>query len=82
MDLIPLEVDFRALVAGLNAAGIKDHKIEMLCGFSKGYVAQLRCGNIGRMSFNHGARLYNLWLVETASPQSTGIQFHLTAESI
>ena len=59
--MIPLEIDAPQLIADLNAWGWKDHKIEMVCGFSQGYVAQVRFGSIKLLSYQRAARLYNFW---------------------
>jgi len=59
--MIPLTIDRTAILADLNTWGFGDYKIEAICGFSIGYVAQLKCGNIGHMSYERAARLYNFW---------------------
>ena len=66
MKQIPAHIDHQAIIKDLNALGHKDYSIEMLCGYSIGYVAQLKCGNIQRMSYDRAARLYNIWVEETA----------------
>ena len=58
--MIPI-VDHRQCVADLNAWGWRDYKIDLVCGFTGGYVAQIKCGNIALMSQDKAARLYNLW---------------------
>ena len=65
MKQIPAHIDHQAIIKDLNALGHKDYSIEMLCGYSIGYVAQLKCGNIQRMSYDRAARLYNIWVEET-----------------
>lgn len=58
--MIPEKIDAPALIADLNKWGMKDSKIEFACGFSGGYVAQIKCGNLKRMSYPKGAALLNL----------------------
>ena len=62
MNQIPASLDIQQMLADLHANGWKDYKIEMACGFSVGYDAQLRCGNIQQITYQRGARLYNFWL--------------------
>lgn len=61
MSHIPANIDHLAVIADLNAWGLRDYKIEAICGFSVGYVAQLKCGNITKMSYQYAARLHNFW---------------------
>lgn len=60
----PAHVDVQSILRDLNSWGIKDYKIEAICGFSPHYVGQLKCGNIRRISFEYGARLHNFWVDE------------------
>lgn len=64
--MIPANVDHVSILADLNGWGIRDYKIEAICGFSIGYVAQLKCGNVKQMSYQRAARLYNFWFDEAA----------------
>lgn len=59
--MIPANIDQTTLLADLNAWGLNDYKIKEILGFSEGYIAQLKCGNIAQMSYQRAARLYNLW---------------------
>jgi hypothetical protein len=69
--LIPANIDHAAIIADLNARGLRDFKIETICGFSIGYVAQLKCGGVKQMSYQRAARLYNFWLSEVEDPRGT-----------
>jgi hypothetical protein len=62
--MIPMAIDSKQLIEDLSKWGWLDFKIETVCGFSRGYVAQIRCGNIKEMSYARAARLYNFWLEE------------------
>jgi hypothetical protein len=62
--MIPANIDHVSIVEDLNKRGIRDFKIETICGFSCGYVAQLKCGNIKQMTYQRAARLYNFWRSE------------------
>jgi hypothetical protein len=59
--MIPANVDHVGIIQDLNAWGIADFKIEMICGFSRGYVCQLKKNPNIRMTYQLGARLYNFW---------------------
>lgn len=59
--MIPAEIDAIAILADLKRLGWIDYKIEIACGFSKGYIAQVRHGNVEAMAYQRGARLYNFW---------------------
>jgi len=61
---IPALIDAMSIVADLNRWGVADYKIEMICGFSLGYLAQLKHGNIRVMGYPKAARLYNFWVGE------------------
>ena len=58
--MIPEKIDPIAMIHDLNGWGMKDSKIEFACGFSVGYVSQIKCGNLKRMSYPKGAALFNL----------------------
>jgi hypothetical protein len=63
---IPAFLDHLAILDDLNRLGWLDSKIETSCGFSQGYVAQLRCRNVKNMSYHRAARLFNFWEDEAA----------------
>ncbi len=62
--MLPPALDHVSMLDDLRKWGWADYKIEMACGFSRGYVAQLRCSNISEMSYNRAARLFNFWEME------------------
>jgi hypothetical protein len=62
MMIYPLQ-----LVNDLNSWGWRDFKIDTVCGFTQGYVNQIRRGNIVEMSHTRAVRLYNFWEEEAAS---------------
>lgn len=62
--MIPACIDHQQILQDLNAWGLRDFKIEMICGFSVGYVSQLKCGNVEEMGYRKAARLYNFWYEE------------------
>ena len=62
--MIPANIDHVEIIRDLNARGLRDYKIETICSFSVGYVAQLKCGNVKQMTYQRAARLYNFWLEE------------------
>jgi len=62
--VIPVEIDVSAILADLNRWGWRDFKVETVCGFSSGYVAQIKCGNVRMMAYQRAARLYNFWCAE------------------
>lgn len=64
--MIPVEIDAMQLIVDLNAWGWKDFKIETVCGFTRGYVAQIRCGNVRMLAYQRAARLFNFWEDESA----------------
>ncbi|HQX62627.1 MAG TPA: hypothetical protein PK593_04105 [Thermomicrobiales bacterium] len=64
--MIPVEIDAVELIKDLNSIGWRDYKIEIACGYSCGYIAQVRCGNVRDMSYQRKARLFNFWEEETA----------------
>jgi hypothetical protein len=58
---IPL-VDVLSVLEDLNACGWLDYKIELACGFSRGFVAQLRRrGGVARLFHDNAVRLHGLW---------------------
>lgn len=59
--MIPPALDHVSMLNDLRDWGWLDFKIETVCGFGRGYVAQLRCYNIKEMSYNRAARLHNFW---------------------
>jgi len=62
--MIPANIDQVQILADLNRWGLGDYKITQILGFSEGYIAQLKCGNIGQMSQQRAARLWNFWWPE------------------
>jgi hypothetical protein len=62
--MIPANIDYRAIVVELNAWGILDSKIELICGFSQGYVRHMKNGIYFDMTYQRAARLYNFWCEE------------------
>lgn len=63
--MIPIEIDALKMIADLNDWGWKDFKIETVCGFTRGYVAQIRCGNVKMLAYQRAARLFNFWETES-----------------
>lgn len=57
--MVPESIDFIALIGDLNKRGWPDMKIEFACGYSTGYIAQLKLGRIKDMRYDRAARLYN-----------------------
>lgn len=64
--MIPAQIDHQSIIADLKSWGWVDFKIELACGFSSGYIAQLKCGNISEMGYQKAARLFNFWEAEQA----------------
>jgi len=62
--MIPAQIDTTQILCDLNQWGWRDYKIELACGFAKGYIAQVRCRNVKDMSYARAARLYNFWIAE------------------
>lgn len=62
--MIPANIDHVQIIYDLNKWGIKDAKIEMFCGFSKGYVIHIKSGDVSQMIYARAARLYNFWFDE------------------
>ena len=58
--MIPEEVCWIGVLNELNRLGLIDGKIESICDLTKGYVAQIRCGNVKRLGYDKGAKLINL----------------------
>lgn len=59
--MIPGNIDHQQILADLNTWGLKDNKIELICGYSEGYVSLLKRGKIRQMTYQRAARLYNFW---------------------
>ena len=59
--MIPVKIDVAQIVAELNAWGWLDFKIETCCGLGRGYISQVRCGNIKNPEYGKAARLFNFW---------------------
>lgn len=59
--MISETIDPVAMFDTLNAWGWKDYVIEEGCRFSKGYIAQVRCGNIREMGHPKFIRLFNFY---------------------
>ena len=83
---IPAFIDHHAIIAELNRWGIRDYKIELICGFSLGYIAQLkRTGQfrMQNMSYPRAARLYNFWVdeVKIRTPVGVPIQSSVRAST-
>jgi hypothetical protein len=66
--MIPAEIDAIQIITDLRARGWNDSKIEVACGFSQGYIAQIRGGGIRLLSYQRAARLYNFWESEMNAP--------------
>lgn len=60
----PAAIDHLAILDELKAMGWRDFKIETMCGFASGYVAQLRCKNVTNMAYYRAVRLHNFWVSE------------------
>lgn len=58
--MIPL-VDVVQVLADLEEWGWRPGKIDNVCGFSLGYVAQIKCGNVRVLGHERAVRLYNFW---------------------
>lgn len=61
---IPANIDHVGIIAELNSWGWRDAKIELVCGFSQGYVLHIKAGDVKQMNYQRAARLYNLWFDE------------------
>lgn len=62
--MIPVDLDVPAILEDLRGKGWNARSIEMVCGFSNGYVYWLRKQIQPRMQYQQAARLYNLWFSE------------------
>lgn len=58
--MIPEEINVLSVLSELHTLGWKDYKIEMACGYTRGYVAQMRCGNVEMPAYEKAAKLLNL----------------------
>ena len=58
--MIPESVNWIAVLDELNRLGLKDGKVEAICDLTKGYLSQIRCGNVKRLGYDKGAKLMNL----------------------
>jgi len=65
-DPIPPHVDIEQMIADLGSWGWRDYKIEVRCGLGKGYIAQIRCGNVKAPAYDKAARIFNFWRDELA----------------
>lgn len=63
--LIPF-FDYQRILDDLRTEGWKDYKIEIACGFSVGFIAQLRRRHMADMLGQNAVRLHNLWADEMA----------------
>lgn len=57
--MIPEDINAIALLDELNRLGWNDYKIEAACGFSSGYAAKIRSGDVKNPSYHHSAKLFN-----------------------
>jgi hypothetical protein len=62
--MIPANLDYVSIVEELNSWGIVDYKIEVICGFSQGYIRHMKAGTYQDMTYQRAARLYNFWAEE------------------
>lgn len=62
--MIPANLDYLAILEDLNRWGIRDYKIEAICGLGQGRVSQFKCGWAKSMVYENAARLYNFWFDE------------------
>ncbi len=71
--MIPVEIDVEEIIRNLREVGWVDQKIEIVCGFSGGYVHKLMDGPRPHRPYQHVARLYNFWVTQcpVAIRQST-----------
>lgn len=65
--MIPAHIDYLGVLTDLNAWGIRDYKIEAMCGLPEGRIAKIKCGATRSMIYANAARLYNLWESEAVS---------------
>lgn len=59
--MIPANIDYRAIVQELESFGFGPYKIDLICGFHEGAVADIAAGRTREMSYQRAARLYNFW---------------------
>lgn len=71
---IPAKLDVLQILEDLNASGIRDYKIEMICGCGEGYVSHLKAGRILSLRYETAARLFNLWRDELQLRVSRGTE--------
>ena len=72
--MIPVEIDAPQLISDLNRWGWRDFKIETVCGFSSGYIAQIKHGTLKKLSYQRAARLFNFWEEESrGAPRETQV---------
>ena len=62
--MIPSEIDALKLIEDLLQKGYNDNRLEIVCGFSQGYIAAIRDGRVKQMAYQRAARLYNIWCEE------------------
>jgi hypothetical protein len=71
-DVIPANIDYLAIIEDLNRWGIRDYKIEAICGLGQGRISQVKSGWAKRMLYENAARLYNFWLDEAVKHADEG----------
>lgn len=59
--MIPANIDYQSLISDLNRWGIRDYKIEAICGLPEGRIAKIKCGATKDMVYPNAARFYNFW---------------------
>lgn len=62
--MIPANIDYLSIIGELNAFGIVDSKIELICGLAQGRVRHLKNAHCQDMTYQNAARLYNFWAAE------------------
>lgn len=67
--MIPVNVNVVELLDELNRLGWRDYKVEIECGFTKSYIAQIRNGNVVKPGYANVAKLLNLVERERARAQ-------------
>lgn len=73
--MIPANIDAIELLNDLNTRGWLDEKISVACGWSSGYIAQIRAGRIAQMKYQNAARLVNFWASENMAEAGAPIVF-------
>lgn len=58
--MIPEDIDVLKILSELQSLGWKDCMIEMECGYTRGYVAQIRFGSVLMPAYPKAAKLLNL----------------------